>query len=84
MANGEVEDFVVEVADLECGDFDMSGGLPDAADIAFLRAWYFGYVGADAPDIWQRADIDGDGAITIADLIALADAAYREGPLVCI
>jgi hypothetical protein len=82
MPNGEVEDFVVAVTDLECGDFDISGGLPDAADIAFLRAYYFGY--GPAPAIWQRADIDGDGVITIADLIALADAAYRGGALNCI
>jgi len=77
---GEVEDFVIEVMDIECGDFDGDDDV-DADDVAFIRAYYFG--GA-APDYWQRADIDGDGYITIADVIALADAAYRGGPLVCL
>jgi len=78
---GEVEDYTLIVADLECGDFNVDGTL-DAADIAFLRNYYFG--SGAAPDIWQRGDIDGDGAITIADIIALSDAAYRSGPLNCL
>ena len=77
---GEVEDYVILAVDLECGDFDMSGTL-DADDIAFLQAWYFG--GGTAPDYWQRADIDGDGMVTLADLIALVDAAYNSGPTNC-
>jgi hypothetical protein len=77
---GEVEDFTLVVADLECGDFDVNGDI-DAADIAFLRNYYFGL--GPAPDIWQRGDIDGDGFITIADIIALSDAAYRTGTLNC-
>ena len=79
MPYGEVEDFVVEVMDLECGDFDLNG--LDAGDIGFLRTYYF--EGSPMPDYWQRADIDGDDAITIADVVALADALYRAGPLLC-
>ena len=78
---GEVEDFMVEVTSIECGDFDVDG-MVDADDIAFLRDWYFG--GTTAPDYWQRADIDGDGMITIADVIALVDAAYFGGDLICL
>ena len=55
----------------------------DAEDIDFLRAYYFDD-GAEAPDYWQRADIDGDGMITIADIIALVDAAYHGGELICL
>ncbi len=77
---GEVEDYTLIVANLECGDFNIDGSL-NADDIAFLRAYYFG--SGPAPDLWQRGDIDGDGAITIADIIALADAAYRGGTLNC-
>lgn len=77
---GEVEDYVINAVDLECGDFDLSGTL-DADDIAFLQAWYFG--GGTAPDYWQRADIDGDGMVTLADLIALVDAAYHGGATNC-
>lgn len=77
---GEVEDFMVEVTELECGDFGTDGFV-DADDIAFLRDYYFG--GA-APDYWQRADIDGDGVITLADVIALVDAVYHGGDLICI
>jgi hypothetical protein len=77
---GEVEDYLLNVVDLECGDFDIDGDI-DATDIAFLRAYYFGTGGA--PDYWQRGDIDGDGFITIADIIALSDAAYRGGVLNC-
>lgn len=78
---GEVEDFMVEVTTLECGDFDIDGTI-DADDIAFLRDWYFG--GGTAPDYWQRADIDGDGMITLADVIALVDAAYFGGATICL
>ncbi|MCD6248930.1 MAG: dockerin type I repeat-containing protein, partial [candidate division Zixibacteria bacterium] len=78
---GEVEDFMVEVTSIECGDFDIDG-MVDADDIAFLRDWYFG--GTTAPDYWQRADIDGDGMITLADVIALVDAAYHGGDLICL
>jgi hypothetical protein len=78
---GEVEDYLIELMDLECGDFDMSGGI-DAGDIQFLIDWYLH--GGPAPDFWQRADIDGDGAITIADIIALVDAAYHGGALNCL
>ena len=77
---GEVEDYVILATDIECGDFDIDGDI-DADDIAFLQAWYFG--GGTAPDYWQRADIDGDGMITLADLIALVDAAYFGGATVC-
>jgi len=81
---GEVEDYVLTVADIsaptECGDFN-GDGLLTGDDIAFLRAFYFG-VGT-APDIWQRGDVDGDGAITIADIIALVDAAYHGGATNC-
>ncbi len=77
---GEVEDYTLIVANLECGDFNIDGSL-NADDIAFLRAYYFGT--GSAPDYWQRGDIDGDGYITIADIIALADAAYRGGALNC-
>jgi len=77
---GEVEDFTIEVKDLECGDFFGDGVGAD--DIEFLRDWYFG--GTSAPDFWQRADIDGDGVITIADVIALVDAAYHGGDLICL
>jgi hypothetical protein len=82
MPTGEVEDYTVEVSDLECGDFNDPPDGIGPEDITFLRAYYFGY--GTAPDYWQRADIDGDGAITIADIIALADAAYRGGTLNCI
>ncbi len=78
---GEVEDYMVEVVTLECGDFDIDG-VVDADDIAFLRDYYFG--GGTAPDYWQRADIDGDGIITLADLIALVDVAYYGGAAICI
>jgi hypothetical protein len=77
---GEVEDYLLNVVDLECGDFNIDGAV-DATDIAFLRTYYFGLGGV--LDFWQRADIDGDGAITIADIIALSDAAYRGGSLNC-
>jgi uncharacterized protein YceK len=77
---GEVEDYLLVVKDLECGDFNIDGNR-DGTDIAFLKAYYFG--SGPAPDYWQRGDIDGDGFITIADIIALADAAYRGGPLNC-
>jgi len=77
---GEVEDYALAVKDLECGDFNIDGNL-NSDDIAFLRAWYFGT--GPAARIWQRGDIDGVGGITIADIIALADAAYRGGALNC-
>jgi hypothetical protein len=77
---GEVEDYLLNVVDLECGDFDIDGDV-DATDIAYLRAFYFGAGPAPVPDV--RGDIDGDGAITIADIIALSDAAYRGGALNC-
>ncbi len=78
---GEVEDFTIEVIALECGDFDVDG-LIDARDIAFLHSYYF--TAGVAPDHWQRADIDGDGVITLADLIALVDVAYHGGTAICI
>ncbi|MCX6835269.1 MAG: hypothetical protein NTW07_09095 [candidate division Zixibacteria bacterium] len=77
---GEVEDYVLTVKDLECGDFNIDGNL-NGDDIAFLRAWYFGT--GPAARIWQRGDIDGDGHIDIADIIGLADAAFRGGALHC-
>jgi len=77
---GEVEDYTLQVYDLECGDFDIDGDT-DAGDIAFLWAWYQGT--GPAPDYYQRADIDGDGFITLADVIALVDAAYHGGTLNC-
>lgn len=77
---GEVEDYVLTVKTLECGDFDIDGDT-DVADITFLTAWYFGT--GPAARIWQRGDIDGVGGITIADIIGLADAAYRGGALNC-
>jgi hypothetical protein len=79
---GEVEDYVVMPMDLECGDFNGDDEV-NADDIAFLQAWYFG--GGTAPDFWQRADMDNDGMITLADLILLADYAYgRVGSVTCI
>jgi hypothetical protein len=80
-AFGEVERYTVEVVAIECGDFNIDG-LTNADDVTFLRDWYFG--GTTAPDYWQRADIDGDGMITIADVIALVEAAYNGGPKICI
>jgi hypothetical protein len=77
---GEVEDYLLNVVDLECGDFDIDGDV-DATDIAYLRAFYFGTGPAPVPS--ERGDIDGDGVITIADIIALSDAAYRGGALMC-
>ena len=77
---GEVEDYLLNVVDLECGDFDIDGDI-DATDISFLRAFYFG--SGPAPDFAERGDIDGDGSITIADIIALSDAAYRGGVVNC-
>lgn len=77
---GEVEDYTLNVVDLECGDFDIDGDI-DGTDIAFLRAFYFGAGPAPVPTV--RGDIDGDGVITIADIIALSDAAYRGGALHC-
>ena len=80
---GEVEDFIVEVGTLECGDFTTpADGVLDATDIDFLTAWYFGT--GPAPDHPERADIDGDGFITLADIIGLVDAAYHGGSLNCI
>jgi hypothetical protein len=78
---GEVEDYVLTVKNLECGDFDTDGDL-DQDDIAFLRAWYFGT--GPAAKIWKRGNVDGVPGITIADIIALADAAYRGGTLNCL
>jgi len=78
---GEVEDYVLTVKNLECGDFDTDGDL-DQDDIAFLRAWYFGT--GPAAKIWKRGNVDGVTGITIADIIALADAAYRGGTLNCL
>ncbi len=66
---GETEDYGLMVTDIECGDFDDNGA--DPGDIDFLRDWYYG--GTTLPDYWQRADLDGDCAITIADVILLAD-----------
>ncbi|MEW5795309.1 MAG: GEVED domain-containing protein [Candidatus Zixiibacteriota bacterium] len=77
---GEVEDYLLQVYDLECGDFNIDGNV-DATDIAFLWAWYQG--AGPAPDFYQRADIDGDGFITLADVVALVEAAYNGGPLNC-
>ena len=78
---GEVEDFMIELSDLECGDFDDPPDGLDAGDIDFLWQWYLGL--GPAPDYWQRADSDGDGVITIADIIVLVDAAYHGGVLDC-
>lgn len=76
---GEVEDFTIEVTNIECADFFGDGVGVD--DIEFLHAWYFG--GTTPPIPWQRADTDGDGVITIADIIVLVDAVHHEGGLIC-
>jgi hypothetical protein len=79
---GEVEDYVVIVEDLPCGDLDGDGDT-DGEDIAALIA---AYTAGDLSGIeyWQTADIDGDGMVTLADIVALVNAVYNGGDLICI
>ena len=67
-------------SDYLCGDADGDMVLT-AADIDFLRAFYF-TLGPQPPTI-TSADMNCDGVITISDLILLAGYYYGLGPTPC-
>ena len=66
----------------ECGDFNGSGGAPDAADLTGLVQFLF-QAGTPPADS-ALADVDGRWGITIADLARFIDMVWQGGPpLVC-
>jgi len=68
---GEVEDYLLLVDVVPCGDFD-GNDVVDAADITAISALYFNPASA-APALWEMADATGDCVFNIADIIYLAD-----------
>jgi hypothetical protein len=71
---GEVEDYLVNVNEILCGDID-GNDVVDAADIDAIKALYFDPASPD-PMFYQAADATGDCVFNIADVIYLADFVY--------
>jgi len=79
---GEVEDYVMLVEVVPCGDFD-GNDVVNQADIDAIKNLYFNPASA-APALWEMADATGDCVFNIADIIYLADYVWgRETTLVC-
>ena len=68
---GEVEDYMLDVRTVPCGDFDDNGVI-EMADVAVLKDLYFNPAAA-APALWEMADATGDCVFNIADVVYLAD-----------
>ena len=68
---GEVEDYMLDIRTVPCGDFDDNGAV-EMADVAAIRDLYFN-PSSTAPALWEMADATGDCVFNIADIVYLAD-----------
>jgi hypothetical protein len=60
-----------------CGDFDSTGAV-NILDITYLINYL--YLGGQAPDPLEMADVNSDGSINILDIIYLIRYLYKGGP----